>query len=628
MNWNHPHAMARRARAAGWIVAAVFGVLAVAFFRVQILSSSRYQLQSTENRLRAVPLPAPRGLITDRHGTVVAENIPGYSVALLAASPESLQTVLARLAPLVTLDSATHAGVLRRYRRAPTEPVVIWRDAPFDVISALEERRAWLPGLVIQSEPKRRYPQGDLAAHVLGYVAEITEQELAAGSFRDARLGTLVGRAGAEREYDPRLRGKDGVKFVEVDALGRTVRAAPEESTLEPQPGETIRLALDVDLQRFIVDAFPPGRRGAVVAMDPRTGEVLALHSAPSYDPNAFIGGIDPELWREIENAEDHPLFNRAIQARYPPASPWKLVIATMALKRGVVNIGSRMPIPCTGGMRYYNRYFRCWRVQGHGDLTLGEAIQLSCDVYFYQLGIKLGVETQIQDGVELGFRERTGIDLPNEYRSLYPPSTEYYNRLYGPRGWTSAVALNLAIGQGENAQTLINMVRFYAALANPRGAMPEPRIALGAPPVLRELGLDLDALGDLRHSLVEVVNRGTAAGARIADLRIAGKTGTAQNPHGDDHGWFIAFAPADNPKIVIGAVVEFAKHGSALAPWVNRVVARYLVGQDVAPTAAIESELVMPADSAPEPVPILPDTILLRIAPGDSIGRGPRRPR
>lgn len=625
MIWNHPYLLARRARAAGWIVTILFGTLAVAFFRVQVLSSSRYQFQSKENRLRAVPLPAPRGLITDRNGVVLAENIPGYSIALLAASAESLEAALGRLDPLVMLDSAAQAAVLRRYRRAPTEPVVVQRDAAFEVVSALEERRAWLPGLVIQSEPKRRYPLGELAAHVVGYVGEVTEEELSARTFPGARLGALVGRAGIERQYDGRLRGQDGVTFVEVDALGRAVREAREESMLEPAPGETMRLALDVELQRFIVEVFPPDGRGAVVAMDPRTGEVLALHSAPGYDPNAFIGGIDPELWREIEAAEDHPLFNRAIQGRYPPASPWKLVVATMALKRGLITIGSRMPIPCTGGMRYYSRYFRCWKLQGHGALTLAEAIQHSCDVYFYQLGIKLGVPALLHDGVELGFRARSGIDLPNEYRPLYPPSTEYYNRLYGPRGWTSAVALNLAIGQGENAQTLINMVRFYAMLANPNGMAPEPRVVWGAPAGFRDLGLSSPDIAALRESLVEVVNRGTAAGARIADLRIAGKTGTAQNPHGEDHGWFIAFAPADDPQIVVGAVVEFAKHGSALAPWVNRVVARQLVGQDVAPHAVIEAELVMPWDSAPEPVPILPDTAMLRIAPGDSIRGTPQ---
>lgn len=628
MNWNHPYAMARRARAAGWLVTGVFAVLSLAFFRVQVLSSSRYQLQSKENRLRAVPLPAPRGLITDRNGIVLAENVPGYSVALLVASPESLQAALGRLHPLIELDTGARDGVVRRYRRAPTEPVVVRRDVPFELVSALEERRAWLPGLVIQSEPKRRYPEGELAAHVVGYVGEVTEQELTDGTFAGARLGALVGRAGVEHQYDARLRGKDGVKFVEVDALGRMVREAQDESTLEPQPGETIRVALDIELQRFIADAFPQGRRGAVVAMDPRTGEVLALHSAPSYDPNAFIGGIDPDLWRELENAEDHPLFNRAIQGRYPPASPWKLVVATMGMKRGIVTMDSRMPIPCTGGLRYYNRYFRCWKLQGHGQLTLAEAIQHSCDVYFYQLGIKLGVTALLQDGVELGFRERSGIDLPNEYRPLYPPSTEYYNRLYGPRGWTSAVALNLAIGQGENSQTLINMIRFYAMLANANGMVPEPRVVWGSATGFRDLGLSRTQIAGLRQSLVEVVNRGTAAGARIAELRIAGKTGTAQNPHGDDHGWFIAFGPAEDPRVVVGAVVEFAKHGSALAPWVNRVIARYLVGQDVAPAAAIASELVMPADSAPEPVPILPDTLLLRVAPGDSIARGTPRPR
>ena len=592
----------------------MFGVLAAAFFRLQVIRSDRFQVQSEENRLRSVRILAPRGLVTDRNGVVLVENVPGYSVALLGASSESLEVTLDRLAPILPTDSATRANILARYRMAPSEPVMVQRNAPFEVVSALEEQRPWNPGLVIESDPKRRYPFGEVTAHVVGYVGEISERELRARVYHNARSGMLVGRDGLEQQYDSRLQGQDGEKYVEIDALGRTVREAAEGSMLLPQPGETIRTTLDIELQQFVDSIFPPDSRGAVVALDPRTGEVLAMYSAPSFDPNQFIGGIDPEVWSGLSQRADFPLFNRATKGRYPPASPWKLAVATMALRRGIVNMETRMTIPCRGGFQYYTRYFRCWRVEGHDDLTLAEAIQHSCDVYFYQLGRMIGLTSLLQDANALGFAEPSGIDLPDERTPIFPPSREYYNQRYGPRGWTDAVTLNLSIGQGENSQTVINMARFYAMLASPRGVAPEPRFVLdGDEGDSRSLGLSAEALLGLKEALVSVVDEGTAVGAQIADLRIAGKTGTAQNAHGPDHGWFIGFAPADNAEIVVGAIVEFAEHGSRVAPLVTRVIARHLLGPEAIAARGASQVIETPADSAPQPIPILPDTSLIR---------------
>jgi len=610
MNWFHPHQLARRVRLAQGLLWLVGAVLLIAFFRVQVLSSSRYRVRSELNRMRSVPIPAPRGLITDRNGVVLAENEPGYSVGLLAPSVDSLRATIKRIAPLLRLSSRDAEEAERAFRRTPYRPALLRRDASFDLVSALEERRVVIPGLVIQAEPRRRYPFGDIAAHVVGYVAEITEQELGAATVSGARPGLLVGRDGLEREYDDRLRGKDGEQFVEVDALGRSVRETEMGHSLGPEQGESIRTTIDIDLQQDVAQSFPEGMRGAVMVMDPATGEILALYSSPAYDPNTFIGGVDPEVWSRLSQAADFPLLNRAIQARYPPASPWKLVVAAMAMNRGLVDLSSRMPIPCRGGLQYYNRYFRCWKLEGHGELTLAEAIQHSCDVYFYQLGLKLQLNNLLGDAARLGFRDRSGIDLPNEIRPLFPASLEYYNQRYGPRGWTNAVTLNLAIGQGENAQTLATMVAFYAMLANPDGRAPEPHLVMPGAPPSRSVGLPPDQLAGLREALLEVVEHGTAAGARVADLRIGGKTGTAQNAHGADHGWFIAFAPADSPRVVVGAVVEFAEHGSRIAPMVNRIIARHLLGPTVPPLTAADYQVVLPDDSAPEPVPILPDTI------------------
>jgi penicillin-binding protein 2 len=613
MTWFHPNQVARRARVARGLIVVVVGVLLVAFFRVQILSSSRYQLASEQNRLRAIPLSAPRGLILDRNGVPLAENVPGYSVALLASSEDSLVAVVRRIAPFLGLGEDALPDIVRRYRRGRNDPVTVMRDAPFETVSALEERRVLIPGLVIQTEPKRRYPFDQTVSHVLGYVSEITETELASEEFPRARAGTLVGRDGLERVYDGRLRGKDGVRFVEVDAMGRTVRDQGVAPPLEPEPGETIRTSLDLGLQRFVAEIFPAGRRGAVVVLDPRTGDILAMYSAPPFDPNAFIGGIEPELWQRLSRSEDHPLLNRAIQGVYPPASPWKLLVAAAALKRGIVSFDTRMPSPCRGGIQYYSRYFRCWKLEGHGDVTLTEAIKYSCDVYFYQLGLMLGLDNLLQDAGAIGMHEPLGIDLPNERSSFFPSSTEYFNRRYGPRGWTNAVTLNLAIGQGENVQTPLNMAYFYALLASPDGRSPVPRFVESDDPA-RVLDLPATALAGLRAALVSVVEGGTATASRIADLHIAGKTGTAQNAHGDDHGWFVAFAPAEAPQVVVAAIVEFARHGSTVAPMVTRIIQRHLQGSTV---DWLDARLVVPEDSAPEAVPILPqDSAVGRTGP------------
>lgn len=619
----HPHLLDRRLAVVRPLVWGVFGVMVLAFFRTQILSHGKYQLQSEENRLRAIPLPAPRGLIFDRNGKVLAENVPGYTVSILPGSEESVRATLARVSQIARLDAATVERVLQRLRKAPYQPALVLADAPFPIVSALEERRLEIPGVLIQTEPKRHYPDSSIIAHLVGFVGEVTEGERASSRFGNVRLGGLVGKDGLEREYDDSLRGAEGVRFVEVSARGHMVREADSSQTLPAVPGAELHTTIDLDLQRYIANAFPKGQRGAVLALNPNTGEVLALYSAPGFDPNAFVGGVTAEYWRSLAENPAKPLLDRVIQARYPPGSTWKLAIASMALKRGIVNFRSRMPIPCRGGLQYGNRFFRCWAAQGHGDLTLTEAIAQSCDVYFYQLGIKLGVTSVIEDANEWGFRGRTGIDLPSESPSEFPTGPEYYDRLYGPRRWTAAVALNLAIGQGENAQTLVDMVRLYQMLASDgRSRTPfvvRPRRASGD----HSLGLTPEQLGGLRQALLGVVEQGTARGSRLASLTIAGKTGTAQNPHGPDHGWFIGFGPAEKPEIVVGAIVEFSQHGTSVAPLVSRAIAHYL-GLDE--SIASQLRVTVAPDSAPTPfqLPVLtpPDTIRPILPPMDTLPR------
>jgi len=593
------------------VLAVTFLLLSGAFFRAQVMGYKDYRLQSEKNRLRQVPLLAPRGAIYDRNGESIAENEPGYTIKLFAPSTDSLRAVLSRLSAIVPLDSAAVRGILTRFRAAQYQPALVFNGADFPTVSKLEEHRYLLPGLVIQTEPRRLYRAGPAVAHLVGYVGEVSEADLDKDRYPGARMGSIVGRDGLEQEYDSLLRGIDGVRYTEVDSRGRMVREEVSSPSLAPVAGNPITTTIDLPLQRFVDSMWNTaliGTRGALVAMTP-DGGVLALYSAPAFDPNAFIGGIDPVQWAAYNTDVSLPLINRAIRGTYPPASPFKLATAVIALKRGVVNFHTRMPEPCRGALQFGSRPFKCWKREGHGSLDLTGAIAASCDVYFYQLGLRLTLPHLLEDGTSMGFAERSGIDLGREQRSIYPPNTEYYNRRYGPRGWTNAVTLNLSIGQGENSQTLMNMMRFYAALAG-NGSVEAPFVvARRAGTVPRSLGLTAEQLAGLRNAMCAVVQRGTAAGSGGREVNACGKTGTAQNPHGDDHGWFIGYAPADNPRIVVGSIMEFKLHGSTVAPYVVRVMQRYLAQQDsTLKQAKIKMQVLEDSVSGPGIV-IPPDT-------------------
>ena len=610
-----------RADLARLVLVGAFLVLSGAFFRTQVLQHDKFQLKAETNRLRPISLTSPRGSILDRHGKILAENVPGYSVKLIAPSTDSLRAVLSRVGRYVPLDNDRVSDIIQRYLTARYQPALVFGDATFEVVAKLEEHRSLLPGLVIQAEPKRLYPAGKSVAHLVGYVSEVTEADLNADRYPGAVLGSIVGKAGLEREYDDTLRGAEGVRYIEVNARGRLVREEAASASLPPTPGKPIVTTIDLDLQRFVDSIWPARMRGAIVAMTPK-GEIRALYSAPTFDPNEFVGGISSAQWRTLNNDPAKPLLNRVIQARYPPASPFKLAIAAMALKRGLITLNTHMAEPCRGGLRLGNRVFRCWKKEGHGSLDLTGAVAASCDVYFYQLGLRLGLDAIIQDGVLMGFRDKSGIDLENELSPIYPTSTAYFDRLYGPRHWSApGTTLNFSIGQGENTQTLINMVKFYEGLAG-TGVALTPYIVTPTSTKGRSLGLTGKELDELRRALIAVVEHGTASASRHTDLAVAGKTGTAQNPHGEDHGWFIGFAPADKPELVVGGIMEFAKHGTVVAPYVIQTLRRYVLGPEaIGPVkiGVLLDETTSAQDSAPRPIELDPDSAAAARAAEDS---------
>lgn len=573
----HPNELQRRGRAAGIVASLAIGVLLVAFFRTQIVKHAQFALQSDDNRLNEVPLPAPRGMILDRNGQVIAENIPGYSVSMLSPKADSLRATLWRLSAFLPMTDSQIDAVVRRYRVAPTRPAVILSDATFEQVSMLEEERSRFPSLVIQATPKRHYPDSMAVAAITGYTSEINERELALEAYKDYKPGQQIGKAGLERQYESVLRGKDGSRFVEVDAKGRVVRQAGARPDRLPEAGPDLRTSIDLDLQRFTASLFDSAAmQGGAVAMDPTTGAVLALHSAPIFDPNDFIGGISSSQYKALLTDPRKPLYNKALQGVYPPASTFKLATSIIALQAGIVGLGDRMVEPCRGQYQFGTRPFRCWERKGHGSLTLAQAIEKSCDVYFYQLGLMIGLDRFLPGGTALAFGRTTGVDLPEESRSLWPATIAYFDRQYGKGNWTNAVTLNLAIGQGENSQTVMNMARFYSALATDGNAV-RPHIVNKPVERTKLFELTSEQMAGLREALHGVVStRGTAASAAVQGVEVAGKTGTAQN-QGKDHGWFVGFAPKNDPRIVVAVLVEFGEHGYVAARIATKMMERYL---------------------------------------------------
>ena len=580
----HPNELQRRGRSAAILAGSALTILLIAFFRAQVLEHAEFALQSDDNRLNEVPLPAPRGMILDRNGQVMAENIPGYTVSMLSPKADSLRAALQRLSSVLPLTDSQVEVVVRRFKAAPARPAVILTDATFEQVSMLEEERSRFPSLVIQAAPKRHYPDSQAVAAIVGYTAEINEAQLASETYKDYKPGQQIGKAGLELQYESAIRGKDGSRFVEVDARGRVVRQAGARPDRLPESGPDLRTSIDLDLQRFTATLFDSTMQGGAVAMDPSTGAVLAFHSSPIFNPNDFIGGISGRKYNALLNDPRKPLYNKALQGVYPPASTFKLATAIIALQSGVVGLGDRMPQTCTGAYQFGTRPFRCWEKKGHGSLTLAQAIEKSCDVYFYQLGLRMGLDKLLAGGTAMAFAKSTGIDLPQETRPGWPEATAYFDRKYGKGGWTNAVTLNLSIGQGENEQTVVNMARFYTALATDGHAV-RPHIVDRPTERTKLFDLTAEQMAGLREALHGVVStRGTAASAALKGVAVAGKTGTGQNSHGRDHGWFVGFAPKDDPKIVVAVLVEFGEHGYVAARIASKMMERFLKASIIQP--------------------------------------------
>lgn len=554
--------------------------LEVKLFLMQVVQRPSFLKQAAANRLRADVIEPARGRIYDSSGNLLVNNRPIYTVYALPWTIRRNLSTVNFLSSTLGLDSLTLVRRVSQRGWHTFQPTPILRDVPLGILARMEATRLDLPGVSFQLESRRSYPLPE-AVHFLGYIGEPPPD---AKGGPKPRFG-LIGKRGLEKTYEEWLGGTPGVRYLEVDANGRIHGEVTDPSPVPAQAGWDLYLHVDGRLQEYAFELMA-GRSGAVVALDPRSGGVLALLSLPDYDPELFAGVMPREVWSALQNDNEHPLLNRAIQGLYPPGSTFKMAILTAGLEEGTVTDG--WTVSCGGGLQVGNRRFSCWLKRGHGGMDWPRGLQHSCDVFFYTVGLRLGAERMGKFIQEYGFGARSGIDLDGEVRGI-APTEKYLNKRYGEGLWSNGLLANIAIGQGEVVVTPVQLAVFVGAIATGWVVQPHLGKVLRNPvtgeqrtidPVLRPLKVSLATLNKVREAMRMVVNEpgGTAYLQRRPDFVICGKTGTSQNPHGKDHGLFVGYAPVDDPVIAIAVVIEHGEHGSSsAAPVACSLMERYI---------------------------------------------------
>jgi len=583
-------------------IAVMFVVLLGRLIQLQFLYQDVYGKKSEENSIRPIARDPIRGYVYDRHGRLLVDNRPSYTVTITPS--EFKEKNIPYLAQILGVDTAFIVERLRRgkiYNRFA--PIKVKRDIDFSTLSLVEENREKLPGVDYQIETKRFYPTKAKATHLFGYTKEISDAQLQEpGS--EYHLGDLIGATGLEAAYDRHLRGQKGYEFLMVNAKGQLLGAYNDsKSDIPVKEGSDLILALDADLQA-LAESLLADKRGAVVAIDPNDGGVLALVSKPDYDLTRFGGVTTPDVWNALLTDSARPMFNRATMTRYPPGSTFKMVLAAAALQEGVISAGYR--IQCNGAFHFGTRIFKDHIPHGSTDPI--ESIQRSCNVFYYTVMLKTGLDRWSQYGEEFGFGQPTGIDILEETSGLLP-SEEYFDRVYGSGRWTQGYLVSLAIGQGEVGVSPLQMACYAAALGT-RGTWHQPHVverirdketgqSVGVQTETRKIELSNWVWNIIHEGMYRCVNEpgGTALIAQVKGVKVAGKTGTAQNPHGNDHAWFVGFAPVEHPKIAICVLVENAGFGGVIAaPIAGMCIEQYLYGELIRSKA--EREIIVSRDA------------------------------
>jgi penicillin-binding protein 2 len=555
-------------------------------YQLQYIYHDEYGKKSEENSIRTVVKVPVRGYVYDRKGKLIVDNRPSYIVMLTPIDFNAVNIPL--LSSILQMDEESLREKIKKARQFSLfNPTRIKRDIDFTTLSILEENRSKLPGIEVQVESKRYYAMPAHASHMLGYVKEISDWQL--DKFGEYyQQGDVVGSSGLEAKYEKYLRGEKGFEFISQNSKGQVIGNFNNgKYDIPPKDGLDLHLAIDADVQA-LAESLLAGNRGAVVAIDPKDGGVIALASKPDYDLSYFSGVTPPDVWKRLNEDEEKPLFNRATLTRYPPGSTFKMILAIAALENHVIDENWR--IQCRGAFVYGRKVFRDLHV--HGSTNVVEAIQRSCNVFFYQLMLKVGLDPWSDYGKEFGFGQATKIDILEENSGLLP-STEYYNRVYGKGKWTQGYLVSLGIGQGELGVTPLQMACYASMLAN-KGHYAQPHIVQT---IYNRSANTTDTVGIERHDLHisertwQIVREGmrrgvmepggTGGAAHIPGIVLAGKTGTAENPHGKSHSWFIGFAPFDNPKIAICVLVENVGYGGSFAaPIAGMCMEKYLYGE------------------------------------------------
>jgi penicillin-binding protein 2 len=589
-----------RLTAVQYIILAVFLVLAYGLWRLQVMQSDKYALLAEMNRIRNVPILAPRGKILDREGRVIVDNYPSFSALLLRDSSRDLNADADLIAQGLHLTAEEVRQRLRRFASVPRyQPIFLKEDITPDELAFIESHKNELPELDTIMAHRRLYPRNGFMAHLIGYVGEVTEDMLNQPQFELYSPGDVVGVSGVEKQYNNLLMGKNGSRRAIVDSRGREVGRLDETPA---EPGKQLKLSVDLDLQIAAEQALE-GKNGAIVAMDPRSGEILAMVSRPTFNPNHFAVKISKDEWNKLITDPDKPLLNKAIQAQLAPGSTFKVIMSVAGWQEG---IAQTLHVNCNGGATFYGRRFGCWVKNGHGAVDIEKAIYQSCDVFFYTLAEKLGIDRIAKYATALGLGQKTGIDLPNEVSGVMP-SEEWKIRNFKQK-WFAGETISVGIGQGAIAITPVQLMRAVAAVStdgrlvvphvvNPTG-LPEGYVEVQRYTEVKNIPIDSNGWNLITNALARVVlPEGTAPSAHIPGIDIAGKTGSAQtvslalrakhqnNEDFAQNGWFVGFTPRRNPDVIVCVLFEGGEHGKLAARLATQVIKAYVDKQRRTPT-------------------------------------------
>ena len=547
-------------------------VLIYRFFQLQILNHDLYTKQADSNRIRALSLPSPRGLILDRNGAIIVDNFPTYIIYGIDAEIINKQKNYDIINKTTGIDISILKKNYTNYFRNKFLPVRLAKDLTILQLSRLEEKKHDLSGIIYKQFPERIFNDEIRASHVLGYLKEFDSGMLINTDNNDYQLGDLVGWSGIEKQYESTLKGNKGVSYYQVDAFGRETEKIELSNSILPVPGKNILTTLDISLQSFIESEFK-GKKGVVIVSKPKTGEILSLLSSPDYKPDLFTGLVSNDAWKEIINDPDKPLLNRASNGLYPPGSIFKMIVILELLEKKIVS--PDWSVICTGSYEFFESVHRCWDENGHGKINMEQAIVQSCDIYFYEAIQKIKLDDLYLRAQQFGYGKRSNLDLPSEMIGRMP-NRDFMNKLYGKWGWSKGALLNIAIGQGEILSTPIQMSNYINLIATNGDTYPVHLVKSNINK-LYQPEADLEHWKIIQNAMREVVvgpkGTGKLSDPKIPGLIIYGKTGTAENPHGDPHAWYITYGEKNGEMISIVVLIENGGSGGTNATPISKKI-------------------------------------------------------